>query len=440
MSTDRYQNSTNYEHPQESNLLNLHKSMEYNVLGEPIIRTTLGPTASDAFGRFRTSDPFTLFDSFHRYQSNGRISTYTVGAASTATHSLTEGCIRMSINTATNAAVYRESNRVFAYQPGKSLLVLETFVFGPEKPGLRIRYGYFDSSNGHYLERDGSNIYFVRRTTSQTGSITETRISKNDWNLNRLDGTDASKIVLDLSVAQILFTQMEWLGVGSVVQGFVINGEFVHCHRWDWANQPGSTSTYMTTACLPIRAEIENTTATTSTSVLKAICASVISEGGYELRGRPRSTGHGIASPYVLDVKETVYPIFTMRLKANRLGGIVLPKTFTIGIDKAANFRYTLVLGGTTSGGTWIDANVVDSSVEYKLNATSISGGTIAEVGFINASNQSSISPSLAAFPFQYQLERNSFTNTGTEFSICIETDSSTDPKAWCSVNWEEIT
>lgn len=439
MAVDRYLNSTNYEHPQEGNLLNLHKAMEYNVLGQPILRTTLGPTASDAFGRFRTSDPFTLFDSFHRYQDNGRISQYTTGTNSTSTHSLTEGCVIASIGTATGAAVYRESSKVFAYQPGKSLLILETFVFGTAKPGLRTRYGHFDTDNGHYLERNGDQIYFVRRSTSRTGSVSEERIAKEDWNLNRLDGTDASKITLDLTVAQILYTNIEWLGVGSVVQGFVINGQFVPCHRWDWANEPGSTSTYMTTACLPIRAEIENTTSTTSTSYLKLICASVISEGGYELRGRPRSVGHGISTPYTLASKNVVYPIFSMRLKGNRLGAIILPKNFTIGIDSAANYRYTVVIGGVTSSGTWTDAGV-DSSVEYKLNGASISSGNTVEMGYINASNQSSIAPSLTDFPFQYQLERNSFLSTGTEFTICIETDTANGPKAWCSVNWEELT
>ena len=38
MSVDRYQNSTNYEHPQESNLLNIHKTMQYNSQGQPVAR------------------------------------------------------------------------------------------------------------------------------------------------------------------------------------------------------------------------------------------------------------------------------------------------------------------------------------------------------------------------------------------------------------------
>jgi len=38
MAVDRYQNSTNYEHPQESNLLNIHKTMQYNSTGQPVAR------------------------------------------------------------------------------------------------------------------------------------------------------------------------------------------------------------------------------------------------------------------------------------------------------------------------------------------------------------------------------------------------------------------
>jgi hypothetical protein len=42
MTTDRYANSTSYVHPQESNLLNTHKAMEYAADGKPHVRVTLG--------------------------------------------------------------------------------------------------------------------------------------------------------------------------------------------------------------------------------------------------------------------------------------------------------------------------------------------------------------------------------------------------------------
>lgn len=436
---DRYQNSTNYEHPQESNLLNLHKSMEYNVLGEPIIRTTLGPTATDAFGRFRVSQPYTLFDRFYRYGDQERVNTYTTGTGSTVTFLTNEGAVAMSVGTGTNAAVYRESDRAFAYQPGKSLLILRTFCLGPAKPGLRERVGYFDTDNGIFLERDGDAIYFVKRSKI-TGTVVETRIAKANWNVTTLDGTGADKIVLDLATSQILYINIEWLGVGSVECGFVIKGQFIPCHIFHHANEPGTTTTYMTTACLPIRTEIQNTATTTSTSVMRDICASVISEGGYELRGRPRSAGTGLAG-YTMSGNNTqiLYPLVSIRLKADRMGAIAFPQNFSVTVAESAMFRYEVLIKSITTGGTWISAGE-DSSVEYNISATGfVNTGTTVETGFIASSNQSSSSPSLTEFLFQRQLTRNTFDGTRYEFVIAMK-HSGNNLKGWASINWDEVT
>lgn len=45
---DQRLNSTNYIHPQETNLLNIAKAMQYNTDGEPELRVTLGQTLSNA--------------------------------------------------------------------------------------------------------------------------------------------------------------------------------------------------------------------------------------------------------------------------------------------------------------------------------------------------------------------------------------------------------
>jgi len=44
----RNPNSTSYEHADEPNLLNLHKSMQYNTDGQPELRVTFGQTLSNA--------------------------------------------------------------------------------------------------------------------------------------------------------------------------------------------------------------------------------------------------------------------------------------------------------------------------------------------------------------------------------------------------------
>ena len=441
---DSRKNTTNYEHPQETNLLNLHKAMQYNVLGEPVLRTTLGITASDAFGRFRTSEPFTLFDSFHRYQDNGKAGAITNNGG-TSTHDANASAILCSVTTANTSSVTRESLRVMAYQPGKSLLILQTFVMAPAQTGLTQRIGYFDTNNGMYLEQEESDIYFVKRSssTSGNGSISTTRVAKSDWNVTPLDGTGADKIVLNLATAQIMFTEIEWLGVGSVRQGFVINGQFIPCHQWNWANETGSTSTYMTTACLPVRAEIFNTANTAVASTFKIICTSVISEGGYELRGRTRSIGHDITAPRttVQAQVNTLIPMISIRLKSTRTGAVVIPTNFSFAPITSAGYQYFIIGGAVTSGGSWVSAGT-DSSVEYNLTPTAFTAnGTVLDQGYVLATNQSSVTPDLQQYPFKFQLERNTLTSPVTCYEFVIATVTTTNQTSQCvAIGWEEIT
>lgn len=406
----------------------------------PVTMTASSATVSfpatnlDAFGRLRVSNPFTLFDSFHRYQDNGKITESTSGTASSA-HDANSGSIVMTVGTASGDSIYRESSRVFAYQPGKSLLVLQTFCMSPGKSGLRQRQGYFDTANGVYLEQDGLDLYLVRRSSS-TGSLVETRIPQSQWNIDPMTGSGSSGITLDITKTQILWWDIEWLGVGTVRSGFVIDGRFIQTHSFHHANI--LTLPYMTTACLPVRAELENTAATGSSSNYRIICTSVISEGGYELRGRAFNTSHPINAAYRLALANTMYPILSIRLKSTRAGAIVIPQTFAVSVADAGNFRYHVINGATTSGGSWVSAGT-NSCVEYNLAPSSYTGGTILNTAYIISSNQAAGAPGVAEFPFKYQLERNTFTGTMYEFTLAIESDS-VNTDVYAQINWEEVT
>lgn len=304
----------------------------------------------------------------------------------------------------------------------------------PGKENLRQRIGYFDTNNGVFLEQDGTTLKFSIRSSS-TGTETYETVNQSDWNVDPLNGTGESTLVLDITKAQILFFDIEWLGVGSVRCGFVIDGQFVLAHVFHHANYV--TTTYMGTACLPVRMEIENTGTTTSNSTYKQICTTVISEGGYTLTGTSTSVGHSLTAPYVLASSNTVYPIFSMRLKSSRFGAIVLPKGYSVGLTGNNNFTLELRIGGTTSGGTWISAGT-NSSVEYNLTATNITNGRIGEWRQIIGSNQFAGMADMTE-PFQYQLERNTFTNTATELTVCLIT-SGNNVNTYAAVNWEEVT
>jgi len=397
-----------------------------------------GAVAGDAFGRMRISQPLTLFDSSHRYRDNNLWEESLVGSGATVGIVTAQGLINIGIGTTAGCSVIRETTKVFSYQPGKSLLVLNTFVPATPKENLRQRIGYFGADNGMYFEIDGTTAYFVERSLS-TG--TQTRIAQEDWNVDKLDGTGVSGITLDKSKAQIFWMDIEWLGLGTVRMGFVINGVMIHCHSFHHANL--IESTYITTASLPLRYEIANTGITTSSSTLKQVCSTVISEGGYELRGLQQAVGTPITSPYVLSVAGTFYPVISIRLKSspNRLDAIVILTALSLmGVDNGIYYNWQVRASGTTTGGTWTSAGA-DSAVEYKLNGTGITGGRILASGFFNSANQGSPNVDiLKEALFKFQLERNGLTGTPYELTLVIAASPvSSSEEVYAAIDWEEI-
>jgi hypothetical protein len=236
-----------------------------------------------------------------------------------------------------------------------------------------------------------------------------------------------------------MFMDIEWLGEGTVRLGFVIDGNFILCHRFNHANY--ITSTYITTASLPLRYEITNTGATRSSSTLKQVCSSVISEGGYELRGAQQAIGTPITAPRTFAAAGTYYPINALRLKSTALDAVVIITASSIlGLGNGKNYAWRIVQGATVTGGSWLTTGP-DSSVEYNLTGTSAAGGRVLAQGYVNSSNQASPSVDiLKEAVFTTQLERNSFTATPYELVVEMAIDATGGTLgAYVSLDWEEI-
>ena len=411
--------------------------MAQNYSGYSIISPAISYSNSpniDAFGRLRVSSPYTLFDSSHRFADNGLWSTATATGGA-ATFNSSQGLVDLAVTAASGSEVVRETTKVFSYQPGKSLLVLSTFVMNAAKTGLRQRIGYYGVANGYYLEQNDSIVSFVERS-SVSGSLVNTPVAQASWNVDPLNGSGPSGITLDLTKAQILFMDLEWLGVGTVRIGFVIDGNFHVCHKFQHANL--ITSTYITTASLPLRYEITNTAATSGASTLKQICSTVLSEGGYELRGSQQAVGTPITSPRTLTTGGTFYPIVSIRLKSTRLDAVVIATAISVIGNTAANYNWQVVSSGTTTGGSWVSAGA-NSSVEYNLTGSSFTGGRILASGFFTATASTSVSVDiLRAALFNNQLERDGLTGTPYEFTVILAAGTNNET-AFVSMDWEEI-
>ena len=399
--------------------------------------TNINSMATDAFGRQRVSEPFTLFDSSHRYKDNGLWNS-SIASGGTVVFSPTEGLVNLNVNTTSGSQVLRETAKVFSYQPGKSLLVMNTFVMAPAQNNLRQRVGYFGRENGIYIQLNNSTTSFVERSLS-TGVITETVVNQSSWNVDKLDGTGSSGVILNIDKAQIFFMDIEWLGEGTVRVGFVIDGVFIVCHKFNHANL--ITSTYITTATLPLRYEITNTGVTANPSTLKQVCSTVLSEGGYELRGAQQAVGTPITAPRAFAVAGTYYPMVGLRLISTRLDAVVIITAVSLlGIGNGKNYAWRVVQSATITGGAWTSAGA-DSAVEYNLTGTSAAGGRILAQGYVNSSNQGSPSINiLKEALFATQLERNTFTGVAYELVVEMAIDATGGTLgAYTSVDWEEI-
>jgi len=352
--------------------------------------------SGDLFGRLKVSQPFTLFDSTHRYSQDGDFDDVVLGAGSTVGIITHQSTATLGIGTTSGCSFVRESKRVFSYQPGKALQVLQTFVMAPPKANLTQRVGYASSTNGVVLEQvTGSTgittVYWVMRT-ERSGISTEIRVPQSEWSIDRYDGvgvgttsSNPSGHQLDLTKAQIMFTEYEWLGVGAVRCGFVNkDGNFHITHIFNHANTIDST--YMTTATLPVRYEIFNTGITTSPSTMKQICVSIQSNGGYEKKVAPdvvRNTGS------MISVGSTIFvPLVSIRLKVGREDAVIIPNQINAMPDSSASALYevSLIKNATITGGNWVNSS--SPNVEENTTATSMSGGTIIRTEYMSSANK----------------------------------------------------
>ena len=386
-------NSTNYRHSYEPNTNDLTMAMDYNAAGQPILRTMgqFSGATVDAFNRLRVSNPATLFDSQQIHVESHEFTTSLTGGA-TKVYNADESAVLLSTGTAQGDQAVRQSDRVLPYQPGKSLLVFNTFVFNTPKSGLRQRAGYFDVDNGVYLENDGTTNYIVLRSKA-TGVVVERRIAQSDWNIDKFDGTgqsanatdrDPITPTLDVSKTNIMWMDIEWLGVGDVRVGFVVDGAPMVAHVFH--NDNRRTEVYMQTACLPLRFEITNVTAQTTSSTMKQICCSAVSEGGYNLKGPIAGCGRGftISDAQVLGTAGTEYPVIAIRLREGRKYSVVIPNTFKIYAPGNKAVSYRVWIGATVTGGTW-QVRPADSAVEFNVGVTGMdtTNARLVQGGFV---------------------------------------------------------
>jgi len=337
----------------------------------------------DAFGRWRVSEPYTIFDSKMVNDKQPLYYDEVTSGTGAATHDTNEASVTMSVST-TGDYVIRQSFMRFNYQPGKSQQIFLTGIVKEPVANTESRIGYFNTSTTAPYTANRDGIYFGQDGTNNYVAIsfngTENKITQANWNIDPMDGTGPSGKTADFDRVQIFFIDFEWLGVGRVRTGLVIDGKIFYIHEFNHANEPGQTTVYMQSPNHSVRYEAYSTGGSIS---MKQICASVASEGGVEASGVTRGITTGGAE---VTVGTAIEGVLFYRLNQNTpCTTLVLDNFSAIDIsNNAGNFEYYLILNPTIAGTTLTWNLETNSAIDVALGNgdNTLTGGTILLTGF----------------------------------------------------------
>jgi hypothetical protein len=254
--------------------------------------------------------------------------------------------------------------------------------------------GYSDGVNGIEFQLDGTTKQFVLYSATSTGNLT---IAQSSWNLDKLDGTGASGITLDITKVQILVIDIQALYAGRVRIGFDIGGQIIYAHQFLHANNIAPP--YIQSANLPVRCGMTSTGTVSTTMYF--LCSAVISEGGSEdinVYGYTFQQDTGVISvttggTHMLSLRpRTTFNSITNRTRVAYID---------VEIYNAGNqpVQWQLCIGQAISGTTtYNNVNTSYSSSEYNILGTLsgsptivIDGGYVASSGSVKGVTNTAI-------------------------------------------------
>ncbi len=230
----------------------------------------------------------------------------------------------------------------------------------------------------------------VVRRTSTSGTPVDNVVNQADWNLDKLDGTGRSGITLDITKAQILFIDFQFLGMGRVRCGFDIDGVIDYVHEFRNANNLDVP--YMQSGTLPIQVLLTATnSATTKTSYFK--CAAVHSEGGFE-----EDRAYQLCTPSISLTAGNGTRTHALSIRPKTTyNGIINREDLVLGpiamlVTGNTPVFFELIIGATFSvAPTWTDVNTASSAFEYGTGGTFsglATGAIVIASGYAAASAQ----------------------------------------------------
>ena len=402
-----------------------------NPFGNSVVTVDDDTVQHTATNRRKVSNyEITEFNTF-QYTKDPLIWDEEITGTASSTLNTYEATLVMSVGTTTGDRIERQTKRVLPYIPGRENEVIMHFKLNAQQTGIVKRLGILDETSGIYLEDDGTTYNVVLRKTT-AGGTAETRIARANWNGDKLDGTGGSGLTLDFTKFQSMVIEYNWF-TGHAELKFII-GNYSHpIHQFEFNNSEDAVIT--NTPFLPIKWDIHNTTGAAGTHTMEISSYATLSEAGQVPLGVKNTVTTPLAGITCTDA-ETFYPILSIRLRTDRIKGIVLPQNFQVAALDNSPLFYKVLLNPTLTGATTWNT-YADTHIEYNTDATAVTEGDyIVDAGYIDPNGQGAKLPldSVSAF----QLGRENMGTTSEIITIAAATGSA-NKDVYASIGWIEV-
>ena len=172
----------------------------------------------------------------------------------------------------------------------------------------------------------------------QISKTVNTRYAQSTWNIDKMDGTGASLMTLDLTKMQMFYVDYTWYGAGAIRFGFKNNrGEVIYCHRIP--NNNINSEAYMRSGNLVARYEVNHLPYyTTLTSTLASTATTGATIGVADTTGWP-NTGTVVITAST----STAAPIEYINYSAKTTNSLTIAaRTQTGGSATTQTFTYSV--------------------------------------------------------------------------------------------------
>jgi hypothetical protein len=396
--------------------------------------------ALDAFQRQRVSEQYSLCDLQQIWDGLPLLIDGVVNGTGTKTYNAGEASTTLATSASGDYAIAQTKQR-YKYYAGKSSAIAITFYNFHIQTNVIKRVGYFNSSStapytggfdGIYLESNG--VTGVVSLNIDRGGTSIDSAAQSAWNKDVFDGSNSSSNPSGLSIDyiknQILFVDLQFLGVGRVRVGFNINGKLYIAHEFNHANL--IQKVYISSPNHSIRWEIRQSGAGSGTFTY--VCASVSSEGAINNTAGLIFTENTSEVPTATNTIGTTYALLGLRLRSTALDAVVDILNLSLLANTNDWFFWELLINPTIAG-TFGFSNYPNSSIQTAIGSST---NTISNPGIRIASKMTQNTDS-SLVNIDSPLRLGSTINGTSDIIILSITPISSNINSFASITWREM-